>query len=60
MRPYELKQSDALQNLTETLFATGVLEPGIYAVFHGRALKFPGVVKDRARGTFTKKTQPSG
>lgn len=56
MRPYELKQSDALQNLTESLFATGVLEPGVYAVFHGRALRFPGVVKDRARGTFTHAT----
>lgn len=52
MRPYELKQSDALQNLTESLFALGVLEPGVYAVVHGRALRFPGVVKDRVRGTF--------
>ncbi|RNC82242.1 MAG: asparaginase [Phycisphaera sp.] len=52
MRPYELKQSDALQNLTESIFAVGVLDPGVYAVVHGRSLKFPGVVKDRTRGTF--------
>jgi L-asparaginase len=52
MRPYEMKRSDALQNLTEAIFATGVLPPGVYAVAHGRALKFPGVVKDRERGTF--------
>ncbi|GAB5496221.1 MAG: asparaginase domain-containing protein [Phycisphaerales bacterium] len=52
MRPYELKQSDALQNLTESIFALGVLDPGVYAVVHGRALSFPGVVKDRTRGTF--------
>lgn len=52
MRPFEMKRSDALQNLTEAIFAAGVLEPGVYAVAHGRALKFPGVMKDRDRGTF--------
>lgn len=52
MRPYEMKRSDALQNLTESLFAAGVLTPGVYCVAHGRALRFPGVVKDRERGTF--------
>lgn len=53
MRPYEMTRSDALQNLTEALFATAVLPPGVYCVAHGRALKFPGVVKDKDRGTFT-------
>jgi L-asparaginase len=52
MRPYEMTRSDALQNLTESLLATSLLEPGVYAVAHGRALKFPGVVKDRELGTF--------
>jgi L-asparaginase len=52
MRPFEMKQSDALQNLTEAIFATGVLAPGIYCVAHGRALRFPGVRKDPERGTF--------
>ena len=52
MRPYEMKRSDALQNLTEALFAAGTLPPAVYAVAHGRALKFPGVTKDRDRGTF--------
>ena len=52
MRPYEMVRSDALQNLTEAVFAAGVLEPGVYCVAHGRALKFPGVVKDRESGTF--------
>ncbi len=55
MRPFEMVRSDALQNLTEALFATGALAPGVYAVAHGRALAFPGVVKDRASGTFVKK-----
>jgi L-asparaginase len=53
-RPFEMKRSDALQNLTEAVFATGVLPPGIYCVAHGRALPFPGVVKDRSRGTFAR------
>lgn len=52
MRPFEMKRSDALQNLTEAIFATGVLPPGVYCVAHGRALPFPGVRKDRQRGTF--------
>ena len=54
MRPFEMKQSDALQNLTEALFATGVLGPGVYCVAHGRALPFPGVRKDVERGTFVR------
>jgi L-asparaginase len=52
MRPFEMVRSDALQNLTEAIFAVGVLPPGVYAVAHGRSLVFPGVVKDRERGTF--------
>ncbi|HRQ72971.1 MAG TPA: asparaginase domain-containing protein [Phycisphaerales bacterium] len=56
MRPFEMKRSDALQNLTEALFAVGVLTPGVYCVAHGRALRFPGVVKDRARSTFVRAT----
>jgi len=52
MRPFEMKRSDALQNLTEAIFASQGLPPGVYCVAHGRALKFPGVVKDRERGTF--------
>lgn len=57
MRPFEMKRSDALQNLTEAIFAAGLgaggmLAPGVYCVAHGRLLRFPGVRKDRARGTF--------
>ena len=52
MRPFEMVRSDALQNLTESMFAAGVLGPGVYCVAHGRPLKCPGVVKDRERGTF--------
>jgi L-asparaginase len=52
MRPFEMTRTDALQNLTEAIFATGVLAPGVYCVAHGRALPFPGVTKDRDRTTF--------
>ncbi len=54
LRPFEMKRSDALQNLTEAIFATAVLSPGVYCVAHGKALPFPGVIKDRSRGTFAK------
>ncbi|HZF12974.1 MAG TPA: asparaginase domain-containing protein [Thermoanaerobaculia bacterium] len=54
MRPFEMKHSDALQNLTEAIFAAGVLPPGVYCAAHGRVLAFPGVQKDTARGTFVK------
>ncbi len=54
LRPFEMKRSDALQNLTEAIFAAGVLPPGVYCVAHGRVLPFPGVRKDTERGTFVK------
>jgi L-asparaginase len=56
MRPFEMKSSDALQNLTEAIFATGVLSPGVWCVAHGRALAFPGVRKDTERGTFVRES----
>ena len=52
MRPFEMKRSDALQNLNEAIFATGILNPGVWVVAHGRAMRFPGPTKDRQRGTF--------
>lgn len=53
MRPYMLRNTDALQNLTEALLAVQTCKPGVYAVMHNRVLAFPGVTKDRQRGTFT-------
>jgi L-asparaginase len=52
MRPYEFRDSDALQNVTEALFAVSLLGPGVYVVMHNRALRFPGVRKDREGLTF--------
>src|SRR5215469_10622641 len=54
MVPFVVEGSDGLQNVTESLFACRLLAPGIYAVFHGRALSFPGVVKDRDALTFVR------
>ncbi len=54
MRPYELRRSDALQNLTSALMAVQLLEPGVWVVMHTQALRFPGVVKDYSRGTFVR------
>lgn len=56
MRPYEMRNTDALQNLTEAMLAVQVLGPGVYCVMHNKVLAFPGVIKDRQRGTFAKKT----
>lgn len=50
--PFVVQGSDGLQNVTEALFACRLLSPGVYAVFHGRALAFPGVVKDQDTLTF--------
>jgi len=54
MRPYELRTTDALQNLTEALLAVQLVAPGVYVAMHNQVLKFPGVRKDRALGTFVK------
>ncbi len=54
MRPYMLRTTDALQNLTESLVAVRLLKPGVYVVMHGQTLEFPGVVKDTKLGTFVR------
>lgn len=55
MRPFEFRDSDALQNVTESLLAARLLPPGVFVVMHGRALAFPGVEKSRTRRTFVRK-----
>ncbi|MEC7584103.1 MAG: asparaginase domain-containing protein [Planctomycetota bacterium] len=54
MRPYVMRNTDAVQNLTEALLAVQLLAPGVYVAMHNRVLQFPGVLKDRDRGTFAK------
>jgi L-asparaginase len=54
MRPYELRRTDSVQNLTEALCAVQILQPGVYASMHNRVLAFPGVRKDYERMAFVK------
>jgi len=54
MRPYEMRRTDATQNVTEALTAVQILEPGVYVAMHNRVLRFPGVVKDPRQGTFVR------
>ena len=51
MRPYEVRDTDAVQNVTEALLAARLLDGGVYAVMHNRVLPFPGVTKDRQART---------
>jgi L-asparaginase len=55
MRPYELRSTDALQNLTEALLAVQLVTPGVYVAMHNSVLQFPGVTKDHELGTFVKR-----
>lgn len=54
MRPYEFRDSDALQNVTEAVLASRLLDPGVWTVMHSRVLAFPGVKKDKIALTFVK------
>ena len=54
MRPYELRNTDALQNLTEALLAVQLTAAGVYVAMHNQVLRFPGVVKDHSDMRFKK------
>ena len=56
MRPYELRTTDALQNMTEALLAVQLVEPGVYVAMHNQILRFPGVVKDPDNMRFVRRT----
>ena len=54
MRPFEFRDTDAVQNVTESLLACQLLDPGIWVVMHSQALRLPGVAKDRRSMTFVR------
>ena len=56
MRPFALRSTDAIQNLTESLIAVQLALPGVYVCMHNQLIPFPGVVKDRENGTFTSRS----
>lgn len=52
MRPYELRTTDAIQNVTESILAVQLLQPAVYCVMHSKVLRFPGIEKDHTGMTF--------
>jgi L-asparaginase len=52
MTPLGFERSDGLQNLTESLFATQLLGPGIFIVMHGQIFPVDRVRKDKQLATF--------
>jgi L-asparaginase len=52
MTPLGFEESDGLQNLTEALFATRLLEPGVWIVIHNQVFPIDRVRKDRELARF--------
>jgi L-asparaginase len=52
MTPLGFEGSDGLQNLTESLFAVRILDPGIYVVMHNQAFPVDHVQKDSETSRF--------
>ncbi len=59
IRPWEMRSTDAVQNLTEALLAVQLVPPGVYVAMHNQVLQFPGVEKDSVLGTFVQQ-RPAG
>lgn len=52
MRPWIMKNTDALQNLVESFSVVQLLPIGAYVAMHNRVLAFPHVQKDSEHMTF--------
>jgi L-asparaginase len=52
MSPLGFEGSDALQNLTESLFAAQLLSPGVSIVIHGQVFPVDRARKDKKLSTF--------
>jgi L-asparaginase len=52
MAPLGFEASDGLQNLTGSLFALGLVPPGIFVVMHNQVFPVDQVKKDRALARF--------
>lgn len=55
MRPWIMRNTDALQNLVESFTVVKLLEAGVYVAMHNQVLQFPGVVKEKETLRFVKK-----
>jgi L-asparaginase len=54
MAPLGFEDSDAIQNLTESLLAARLLAPGVWLVMHNQVFPVDRVRKDRERGRFVR------
>ncbi len=54
MTPLGFEGSDGLQNLTESLLAVRLLQPGVYVVMHNQVFPIDQVRKDRELARFVK------
>lgn len=52
MLPLVVQNSDGFQNLIESIFASQILSPGVYIVFHNEVYTLPEVRKNREKKTF--------
>jgi len=52
MRPLIVENSDGLQNMDESIFATQFLPPDIHIVFHNEVYSIDNVRKSREKRTF--------
>lgn len=55
MTPLGFERSDGLQNLTESLLAARILQPGVYLVIHNQVFPIDRVRKDREHARFVRK-----
>ena len=55
MRPWIMRNTDALQNLVESFSVVKLVDPGVYVAMQNRVLQFPNVVKDTEQMCFVKK-----
>ncbi len=60
MRPYVMRTTDSMQNLTEALLAVQLAPRGVYLAMHNKLHRFPGLYKDRDEGTYRRASPPRG
>lgn len=52
MKPLGFIDSDAMQNVVESLYIAKIVSPGVYISFHNELFKVPGVRKNKEKRTF--------
>ena len=55
MTPLGFERSDGLQNLTESMIAARILQPGVWLIMHNEVFPIDRVRKDRDRAVFVLK-----